>query len=285
MQKLVALIPMSSMHVPKMGIGDAVRGVLSDLDGAIWEPVMKRLRRILGGVPTTAGTALALLLSLAIAAVPGVASDAVVKAPAAVTPTLVGVFVDDSKSVTPGDARLYPELFARFILAHVRGGDEMFIGRISEDPGNTAVYIAFDSARLHAQVRAAFTAVSSIPTGQASYTNIGRGLSYFLKSSAGLEKATGKHYRKVFVTFTDGGPTGPQTVRAGSGNFDVNVYFIAVRDSNERALRELAGRFRMDQRNVHVIPRGGWEAWVAPFGREFGRMGNSELVSSILKKR
>jgi len=282
MWKLIALIP--AMRVPKMGIGGAVRGVLTDLDAIIWEPLVRRLR----GSPAVAGAALALLLllALAIVAVPGVAAGAVVKAPAPGMPILLGVFVDDSKSVAPGDAGLYPELFARFILAHVRSGDEMFVGRISEDPWNMAAYMAFDSARQRAQVQAAFTAVSSIPTGQAVYTDIGRGLSFYLKSAVDLENATGRRYRKVFVTFTDGDPTGPQTVQA-VGNFDITItiYFIGVRNSNERALRKLAGRFRIDQRNVHVVPRGGWEAWVAPFGLQFGRMANSELVGSILRKR
>jgi hypothetical protein len=193
---------------------------------------------------------------------------------------------DLTTSVPEQEFAEYREMAVRFVLAHVENGDGVFLIPIVKDPQGAVIYQAFDRARITDTARTFFAQhISTLtqPTEgpqKPAFTDLGAVISFVIRTATGRAGAG----RPVTVIFTDGAPSGPQTVNAGDPPVDLRIWFVGVHPENEKPLRELCRRAHVPESAIKVVYFGGWTAYPNDFGGELQRAMNSRVISVCLRK-
>jgi hypothetical protein len=189
--------------------------------------------------------------------------------------------LDETDSVPESEFLDYPRMATRFVLAHARARDDLFLIPVLRDPRGAVIYQSFDRVRVVETARTfcdqQLSTLRRPERGpqKPKFTDLGAVMSYVIRTA----KSRGAVGRNVAVILSDGAPTGPQTVDTNTPPKDLRVWFVGVHPDNERALRQLTARFNFPDSAVEIVLYGGWLGYAGVFGNELHRLSDGEIVN------
>lgn len=163
-------------------------------------------------------------------------------------------------------------LFPQLVLANLRGKDELHILPFADKIHPVPFFdIKGRGHFLEKKRKEIYEHIKGINQVKSrTYTNIGEVIAYAKK----MAKKRGKDFKCVVTIFTDGIPTGKQTIDKSSldGKISLLVYFIGITNTQQEIkIKSLCREMGINDSKISVVPLVSWEAELKDFGLEFGR--------------